>query len=124
MGRLKTREDCYIAEKMRLFTLFRGVAKSSKLSTSVSFSTRVSSAPLKLPPGAVAVQPLSAVQKPKGALKEECGTLPAVDDDLEDNVQMVDPNTKEWGGPTKGGTMPEPTRYGDWQGKGRCTDFS
>lgn len=87
-------------------------------------STRVANAALKLPPGAVDVQPLSAVQKPKGALKEECGTLPAVDDDLEDNVQMIDPNTKEWGGPTKGGTMPEPTRYGDWQGKGRCTDFS
>ena len=25
----------------------------------------------------------------------------------------------EWGGP-KG---PEPTRYGDWEAKGRCTDF-
>ena len=84
----------------------------------------MANAALKLPTGAVDVQPLSAVQKPKGALKEECGILPAVDDDLEDNVQMIDPNTKEWGGPTKGGTMPEPTRYGDWQGKGRCTDFS
>ena len=106
-------------------TLFRGVKNLfTSRNISESFSTRVNAAPLKLPPGAVAVQPLSAVQKPKGALKEECGTLPAADDDLEDNVQMVDPNTKEWGGPTKGGTMPEPTRYGDWQGKGRCTDFS
>jgi hypothetical protein len=30
----------------------------------------------------------------------------------------------EWGGPTKGGTAPEPTRFGDWERKGRCTDFS
>lgn len=29
----------------------------------------------------------------------------------------------EWGGPTKGGTVKEPTRFGDWERKGRCTDF-
>lgn len=29
------------------------------------------------------------------------------------------PPEKEYGGP-KG---PEPTRYGDWEQKGRCTDF-
>ena len=29
------------------------------------------------------------------------------------------PAPKEFGGP-KG---PEPTRYGDWEQKGRCTDF-
>ena len=102
------------------------VQKIHQTSSILSFSTtsRVPSSALKLPPGAVAVQPLSAVQKPKGVLKEECGTLPVVDDDLDDMVQMVDPKTKEWGGPTKGGTAPEPTRYGDWSGKGRCTDFS
>jgi hypothetical protein len=31
----------------------------------------------------------------------------------------VPPKPKEVGGP-KG---PEPTRYGDWEQKGRCTDF-
>lgn len=31
----------------------------------------------------------------------------------------VNPETKERGGP-KG---PEPTRYGDWERKGRCIDF-
>ena len=30
---------------------------------------------------------------------------------------------KEWGGPRRGGRLPEPTRYGDWERKGRCTDF-
>ena len=29
----------------------------------------------------------------------------------------------EWGGPRRGGRLPEPTRYGDWERKGRCTDF-
>jgi hypothetical protein len=33
--------------------------------------------------------------------------------------QKVPPGPKEIGGP-KG---PEPTRYGDWEQKGRCTDF-
>ena len=78
-----------------------------------------------LPRGAVATQPLSAVPKPpKPAAKEECGTAPAADDELDDDVPMVDPRTKEWGGPTKGGSAPEPTRFGDWERKGRCTDFS
>ena len=46
-----------------------------------------------------------------------------VDSDDEDMVPMIDPSTGEWGGPTKGGTMPEPTRFGDWERRGRCTDF-
>uniref|UniRef100_A0A3P8WID7 Succinate dehydrogenase assembly factor 4, mitochondrial n=1 Tax=Cynoglossus semilaevis TaxID=244447 RepID=A0A3P8WID7_CYNSE len=31
----------------------------------------------------------------------------------------VNPETKERGGPRG----PEPTRYGDWERKGRCVDF-
>ena len=113
-----------ISESRRKFLFSFSLQTFSSSILSFSTTSRVPSSALKLPPGAVAVQPLSAVQKPKGVLKEECGTLPAVDDDLDDMVQMVDPKTKEWGGPTKGGTAPEPTRYGDWSGKGRCTDFS
>mmetsp|Transcript_29884 Transcript_29884/g.43964 ORF Transcript_29884/g.43964 Transcript_29884/m.43964 type:complete len:176 (-) Transcript_29884:279-806(-) len=30
---------------------------------------------------------------------------------------------KEWGGPRRGGSLAEPTRFGDWERKGRCTDF-
>ncbi len=39
----------------------------------------------------------------------------------DDNTQQQQPKTrkKEIGGP-KG---PEPTRYGDWEKKGRCIDF-
>lgn len=29
----------------------------------------------------------------------------------------------EWGGPRRGGRLPEPTRFGDWERKGRCSDF-
>eukprot|EP01083_Nonionella_stella_P072442 195377_1 len=29
----------------------------------------------------------------------------------------------EWGGPRRGGRLKEPTRFGDWERKGRCTDF-
>lgn len=32
-------------------------------------------------------------------------------------------NNIEWGGPLRGGKMPEPTRFGDWERKGRCTDY-
>lgn len=29
----------------------------------------------------------------------------------------------EWGGPRRGGRLLEPTRFGDWERKGRATDF-
>lgn len=46
----------------------------------------------------------------------------------EDMFVISDPvlglgNNREWGGPRRGGSMPEPTRFGDWERKGRCTDF-
>lgn len=37
----------------------------------------------------------------------------------ETTQQQIDSSVKEIGGP-KG---PEPTRYGDWEKKGRCIDF-
>jgi hypothetical protein len=50
--------------------------------------------------------------------------------ELEDDVEMEDmfqPGPSlgqvEWGGPTRGGSRPEPTRFGDWDRKGRCSDF-
>ena len=30
---------------------------------------------------------------------------------------------REWGGPRRGGRMLEPTRFGDWERKGRTSDF-
>lgn len=57
-------------------------------------------------------------------LKESCGTTNA-DDDLEELEEMfiMGPAGIEWNGPTRGGARPEPTRYKDWERKGRCTDF-
>ncbi|XP_036429345.1 succinate dehydrogenase assembly factor 4, mitochondrial [Colossoma macropomum] len=40
-------------------------------------------------------------------------------DVLEKFPDDVNPHTKEKGGPRG----PEPTRYGDWERKGRCIDF-
>ena len=69
-----------------------------------------------------------------GVIKAACGDLPnegEEDDDDDDMEEMfVDPHEslglvgqKEWGGPTRGGRLAEPTRFGDWERKGRCTDF-
>ena len=55
-----------------------------------------------------------------------------IDDDDEEEQEemfvMADPvlglgTIKEWGGPRRGGTHAEPTRFGDWERRGRCTDF-
>lgn len=40
------------------------------------------------------------------------------DDDTE-WVEMFNPETGEWNGPRYG----EPTKFGDWQNKGRTSDF-
>ena len=51
------------------------------------------------------------------------------DDEMEQEEMFVDAHESfefqipEWGGPRRGGRFPEPTRYGDWERKGRCSDF-
>jgi len=48
------------------------------------------------------------------------------DDEEENDMEemFVDgPAGVEWGGPTRGGARPEPTRFGDWERKGRASDF-
>jgi hypothetical protein len=59
-----------------------------------------------------------------------CGDVDHLDDDDDDMEEMFvdahesfDHKTTEWGGPRRGGRLPEPTRYGDWERKGRCSDF-
>ncbi len=47
---------------------------------------------------------------------EEMAEIP---EEMEERVAEVRPRAKEYGGP-KG---KEPTRYGDWEKKGRCIDF-
>lgn len=62
---------------------------------------------------------------------ESCSDdIHSYDDEMEQEEMFVDPhesfehgNTREWGGPRRGGRLPEPTRFGDWERKGRCSDF-
>ena len=59
--------------------------------------------------------------------------IPNIDNDDEEEEQeemfvTSDPilgvgSIPEWGGPRRGGSLKEPTRFGDWERKGRCTDF-
>lgn len=44
------------------------------------------------------------------------------EEEMED-MFVMGPAGVEWGGPTRGGRRPEPTRFGDWEQKGRATDF-
>jgi hypothetical protein len=52
-----------------------------------------------------------------------------VQDEMEQEDMFVTPDISlgtdkiEWGGPRRGGRYAEPTRFGDWERKGRCTDF-
>jgi hypothetical protein len=110
-------------------------------STAAGVAARAGAAPSGAPQqsGPIAVEPLHGQQKTtpppaaaagsgKGAAApppDKCGPVDAdLDtDDEADMVPMIDPKTGEWGGPTRGGTRPEPTRFGDWERKGRCTDF-
>ena len=56
--------------------------------------------------------------------KEACGDLSEEPDEDEMEEMFVDgPAGMEWGGPTRGGARPEPTRFGDWERKGRVSDF-
>ncbi|GAX13181.1 hypothetical protein FisN_17Hh111 [Fistulifera solaris] len=69
--------------------------------------------------------------QPEPVKIEACGDVKEDDDDdeMEKEQMFVEPHesfefrTMEWGGPRRGGRLPEPTRYGDWERKGRATDF-
>lgn len=59
---------------------------------------------------------------PRGKLDEEYDEAPLSYDEkepLEKHPGGVNPKTGEYGGPAG----PEPTRYGDWERKGRVSDF-
>mmetsp|Transcript_2953 Transcript_2953/g.3256 ORF Transcript_2953/g.3256 Transcript_2953/m.3256 type:complete len:150 (-) Transcript_2953:256-705(-) len=70
------------------------------------------------------------IKHEEGVITSSCGTPPDEDDDDDYTEEMfVQPHFSighqfvEWGGPTRGGRLSEPTRFGDWERKGRCTDF-
>ena len=45
------------------------------------------------------------------------------EDEYEDMFMKTVFKDIEWGGPLRGGRMLEPTRFGDWERKGRCSDY-
>ena len=61
----------------------------------------------------------------KNVPDSKCSAPIPEDDDDEDFEEMFvqGPAGMEWGGPTRGGRRPEPTRYGDWERSGRVSDF-
>lgn len=64
----------------------------------------------------------------KIAGKEEAASKCGPEEDPDDLDEMEEmfiegPAGIEWNGPTRGGKRPEPTRYGDWERKGRASDF-
>ncbi|XP_023119572.1 succinate dehydrogenase assembly factor 4, mitochondrial [Amphiprion ocellaris] len=61
-------------------------------------------------------EPLKKAKTPQGRFDS---TEDKSKDVLEKFPDDVNPVTKEKGGPRG----PEPTRYGDWERKGRCVDF-
>lgn len=59
-----------------------------------------------------------------------CGDIDSDGDDEDEQEEMFveahesfEHKMVEWGGPRRGGRLPEPTRFGDWERKGRCSDF-
>ena len=69
--------------------------------------------------------PKLAAEPPREALSA-CGDVDEEEDDEEYEDMFVKTSfggSIEWGGPLRGGRMPEPTRFGDWERKGRCTDW-
>ncbi|GMI38180.1 hypothetical protein TrCOL_g7971 [Triparma columacea] len=61
-----------------------------------------------------------------GIILEKCGPLDTSEDDDDDDMEEMfieTPMGLEWGGPTRGGRLAEPTMHGDWSRKGRCSDF-
>jgi hypothetical protein len=60
-------------------------------------------------------------------MPSSCGDKEELDDESEDLEEMLvdgpSCGQKEWGGPTRGGKRPEPTRFGDWERNGRISDF-
>ncbi|KAJ1454526.1 hypothetical protein M885DRAFT_618098 [Pelagophyceae sp. CCMP2097] len=79
--------------------------------------------PAEPAPPAGAAAP-AAAKAPKGnAGKVVYPFAPPEDEDEMEDMFIDTPMGREHGGPTRGGRHKEPTRFGDWERKGRCSDF-
>lgn len=57
--------------------------------------------------------------KDKDTKKQSEPTRQSTENTVKSLDEVLNPRPKEIGGPSG----PEPTRYGDWERKGRCIDF-
>ncbi|RLN44532.1 hypothetical protein BBJ29_002944 [Phytophthora kernoviae] len=88
--------------------------------TTASFQTRLySSGPAD--PDFVALHPSGKPPKITNSAAEI--DLDDLDDEDDEDMVAIGPSGAEYGGPTRGGKLKEPTRFGDWERKGRCSDF-
>ena len=76
----------------------------------------------------VTIETSQKSQPQSGTKDDKCGPVDEEEMEQEEMFVTSDPilghgNIKEWGGPRRGGRLAEPTRFGDWERKGRCTDF-
>jgi hypothetical protein len=98
-------------------------------STKIQINHSAASPP---PPGSSTRPELTSTRVPDTPKEEKvlisaCGIDEDEDEDDDDEWEemiMIGPDgNSEWGGPKRGGRNPEPTRFGDWERQGRCTDF-
>ncbi|KAM4692740.1 succinate dehydrogenase assembly factor 4, mitochondrial [Discoglossus pictus] len=88
-----------------------------RLCTGISISVRTASKSTQQNPGSTK-EPLKKPKTPQGRF-DETQQSNVEKDPLERFPDDINPITREKGGPRG----PEPTRYGDWERKGRCIDF-
>ncbi|KAG7397017.1 hypothetical protein PHYBOEH_001351 [Phytophthora boehmeriae] len=97
-----------------------GFQTATHKATAVSFQTRFySSGPAD--PDFVALHPSG--KPPKITNSAAPTDLDDLDDEDGEDMVAIGPSGAEYGGPTRGGKLKEPTRFGDWERKGRCSDF-
>lgn len=113
-----------------IFLMFRSIISSTKrVSASLQVpSYRASPAVFSMKSSFSSFSFFSKDEKKEEKVEEKvesCSSPSSSEIDEEDLEEMFiqGPAGMEWGGPTRGGRRPEPTRYGDWERQGRASDF-
>jgi len=105
---IQMRPKLLLRSTQRMFTIYQGLPSQRLLTTHTKSSMQ--DGDLKL----------DESEKLKRELNQPIDpTLLFEDDEEEEPQEFVNPVTGERGGPRG----PEPTRYGDWERKGRVSDF-
>ena len=122
---------CATTEIITCETMFSLICKELSLAATVvtrhslAFTARqLTLSSSRIPDRAASIEKTSKIKAENidGKCSSEDNEDAPVDDELE-NMFHDGPCGIEWNGPTRGGRRPEPTRYGDWERKGRVSDF-